>query len=100
MGKVVVLNGKEFRLKGKIFSHDIYESRRTIYDCYDKPSQAKVAIWESWVDWALYIDTEAMLWVNSFNYNMFTISGIIGTEIGVCYLYITKTRQELWLVQY
>lgn len=69
---------------------------RDLMECYERPSSRKKAIWKSWLKWASELPGICQLGVSSYNYNVFTISGLWCTEDGKKYvLYITKTRNEI-----
>ena len=51
----------------------------TIYDAYDKPSQAKIAIWEWWEQWAN--EANCTVWIASRNGFKFSI-GFTGNYEG------------------
>lgn len=67
-----------------------------IYNCYDRPSEYKVAIWNDWLKWARETDGVTGFEISSYNCMQFTISGFYVDENGNEYnIYITKSRNEL-----
>lgn len=90
------------KLKGEV--HDL--KYRTLNDCYVKPSLLKREIYDDWYKWLTELKDEAnsdyrygRLTILSYNVRFFTI-GIEVYKVHelIGYLYITKTRQEFWIV--
>lgn len=104
MKKYVQLNNKTFEVKKvKDELHPMAEVRN-LYDCYAKPSAIKKAIWCEWFNWYLSVEDSKYqivnMTINSYNVKIFTIRMDVfdaKTSEFIGYLYITKTRQELWL---
>lgn len=105
MKRYIELNNKTFevkKLKGEVHPLEY----RTLDDCYDKPSSLKRDIYGDWHNWLVELancgQTEygyGLFTVSSFNCMFFTLSAEVYNKVGklIGYLYITKTRQELWL---
>ena len=105
MKKYIELNNESFevkKVKGEL--HPMKEVR-TLEDCYQRPSDAKKAIYNGWFNWYLSVESLKYQIVNmsiqSYNVNMFTIRmDVFDTKtyefIGC--IYITKTRQEFWTI--
>ena len=72
-------------------------STRTLKDCYGKPSSRKIAIFNSWFEWAVNNDVKCF-GISSYNTNIFTLNGIIEYNGDKYYMYITPTRRELTLI--
>lgn len=106
--KYIELNNKTFvvkKVKGELHSLEY----KTLTDCYKKPSDIKRSIWRQWGSWLLQVDKKVdrnvtNMWfgslvVVSYNCMMFTLGcNVYNNDFKLIgYLYITKTRQELWL---
>ena len=79
----------------------------TIYTAYNKPSETKIAIWESWKRWLHEIvvktgwqDQDNVMWVDSRNGFIFTISGYIVNPdtYELLGIHITPTKNECWSI--
>ena len=74
----------------------------TIFEAYGRPSDRKIAIWESWCEWARIVEKDGHqvnIGIVSRNTNFFTIEGTILTDGGELYgFHITATRQEYWSI--
>ena len=96
----MIVNGIAFAVKkplGNIVLNSDFS--RDLTDCYEHPSSRKQAIWNNWLCWARMLPGSCQLGISSFNVNFFTISGLWCREDGKKYfLYITKTRQEIFEV--
>lgn len=70
-----------------------------IYDAYNRPSDANVSIWESWLLW--FNENDGTLAVSSKNCNFFTIEGYVtDRDTGKRYFArITKGHNRLYEVQ-
>lgn len=102
MNKYIELNNRTFEVKK--LKHELYPLEyRTLVDCYNKPSEIKRSIWCQWVNWIAQLDNDDMwfgsLTVVSYNCMMFTLGCNVYNNDNklIGQLYITKTRQELWL---
>ena len=74
---------------------------RTLHECYAKPSQAKLNIWDWWKSWFTQVlDFEGVSFkqfcgVTSYNSNFFTLHGLL-TYNGEDYIvYITHAHNRL-----
>lgn len=103
MKHYVELNNRTFevkKLKGKPQTLEY----RSLDDCYKKPSALKRDIYNDWYKWLAYNELSnyeyGILTVLSYNSMIFTLGAEVYNKKGelIGYLYITKTRQELWLV--
>lgn len=100
MKKEITLNGERFTfVKG---SGAPYRKAWMVEDCYGRCSDTKREIWKDWLRWAYDLGRQdginsVDLWISSSNCMMFTIGGEITYTTGeVQYIYITKTRHEIW----
>lgn len=97
----VELNGETFTLDKK--NPVPYEVELTgyhnIYDAYNRPSDAKVGIWESWMIW--FHENDGTCVVATKNCNFFTIEGYVtDKETGKRYFaYITHANHRLYAVE-
>lgn len=105
MKKYLQLNNEEFVIKeAKGFLRPNKEVR-LLSDCYVKPSLVKQAIYDSWRDWVEEVNLDENeyilkhLTIEGYNSMIFTLSidvyNLYTQLIGK--IYITKTRQEIWL---
>ena len=106
MKQYIELNNRTFemkKLKGEV--HDL--KYRTLNDCYVKPSLIKREIYDDWYKWLTGLKDEAnsdygygRLTILSYNVRFFTIAIEVYNKVDelIGYLYITKTRQEFWIV--
>lgn len=106
MKHYIELNNRFFevkKLKGKVHPLEY----RSLDDCYNKPSALKRDIYNDWCKWLVEFafdessDYEyGILTVLSYNCMIFTLGAEVYNKKGelIGYLYITKTRQELWTV--
>lgn len=103
MKKYIELNNRTFEVKKvKRELHPL--GYKTLADCYKKPSDIKRSIWSQWVEWIVQLKSSTNMWfgslvVVSYNCMMFTLGCNVYNNDNelIGYLYITKTRQELWL---
>lgn len=82
------INGVKFEIGTPV--QEGHWSDRTVYDCYDRPSDAKRAIWEDWANYILDTFRTVRFGVESYNGFQFTISGVVEWEGQQYQLYITK----------
>lgn len=104
MKRYIELNNETFKVrhfKGEL--HRI-NNVRTLEDCYARPSEAKKQIYRHWRNWCLTVDSPdyqiANMTIQSYNTHMFTIRMDVldKTYNFIGCIYITKTRQEFWIV--
>ena len=98
--EAITLNGKYFTLDTKetvLTSKSI--SRRTVDDCYSRPSSTKQQIFDSWFNW--FIENGGYCGVASYNCNFFTIEGyVFDSETNEEYFcYITHANHKCWRVE-
>ena len=91
--KTITINGVTFEQKKSINSNEklIYNGRN-LYDCYNKPSYRKQAIYEDWEKWYYqfdYDDRLGRITIYSYNTNMFTLIMAIKYNNKCYHLYIT-----------
>lgn len=94
MKKYLEINGHGFEVKKPINAIPVI-SRRDLSDCYARPSVVKQAIYDNWSRWFVYCNS-TQFGVRSYNTNMFTIEGIVEHEGTTYYVYISKTREEIY----
>ena len=105
MKQHIELNSEIFEVK-KVKGELHLLEFRSLYDCYNKPSEIKRSIWSQWIDWSLQLDENVTdMWfgaltVVSYNCMMFTLGcNVYNNDCKLIgQLYITKTRQEFWTI--
>ncbi len=107
MGKTMVIGGETFEVIRSRRTDDYvvwhtydYFNRKTLYDFYKKPSQAKQDIWEYWLDWQRMNDCVDSMRVKSASCFTFTISAYYvdpDTYEIIGYFKITKSHNRLYL---
>lgn len=106
MKRYIQLNNEDFVIKqAKGILHP-NKQVRLLSDCYAKPSLAKQAIFDSWVEWVKQVNIDNVkyilkhLTIESYNCMIFTLSidvyNLASQLVGK--LYITKTRREFWTI--
>ena len=95
--KYVSINGLEFTELKPMHYNEINVSRKTLYDCYSTPSDAKRTIWRNWLQWFENNTESPRVGVASYNVNFFTIEceAFVPALDKMCYFYITSTRREI-----
>lgn len=80
-----------------LFNSNIYKS---IYECYDRPSITKANIYTYWKN-ILSANCDDVIYygIDSYNGWMFTLHSLIKIDNKLCYVYITKTRQEIRVIK-
>lgn len=105
MKQYIKLNNETFEVKkakGKLYPLRL----RGLLDCYNKPSNLKISIYNYWVNWLMelnYISNDTHfnpMSVLSYNAKVFTLGCDVYNNENklIGHLYITKTRQEFWIV--
>ena len=99
--QVIILGNEEFKFKGVISREDLKDKTfRGIYQCYTKPSTAKIKIFLEWASKIYDIDNDFLKFgISSYNVNMFTLHSILKVDNKSYYIYITKTRQEIYEIE-
>lgn len=105
MKRFIELNNQIFEMKevkGNLYPN---KQRRTLSECYVKPSIVKQAIYDSWLDWVQQVNmnTDYILkhfTIESYNCMLFSLSidVYIPSDELIGKIYITKTRQEFWSI--
>ena len=97
----VFINGNAFEVVKK--EESIYYAGNSLYDCYCRPSQRKVAIFEEWKN-DFYTERfnnggilDFNMWVSSYNSNIFTLAGNFRTEQHNYNFKITPSRNICWI---
>lgn len=106
--KYLTVNGVEFELKQRnltkckeveYYIDSIVSSSRMLDDCYERPSQRKQAIFDSWWSWYKECDNVFGFGIRSYNTNIFTLQGYICLDsawnIGI--IDITPTHNYIWV---
>lgn len=93
MKNIITIGNEEFEVKKAINFMPNYK-RTAIFSAYNSPSQIKIDIYRYWENWASENNIESF-GIQSYNTNMFTLSGITYIDGTFYDIYITKTRQEV-----
>ena len=101
MKKTITLNGHTFEVHRSKYTNTLdlaYYRGRTIYDCYERPSHTKVAIYKEWEEWA-YLNNVLHFGVCSYNTFGFSLQGLVD-HCGHTYLLrITPTHNYAYIVE-
>ena len=105
--KFISLNGETFQLKQRNFKNQvpvedvipmIISSSKMLDDCYQRPSQAKQHIFNSWFEWACNCDKVYGFGIRSYNTNIFTLQGyVMFNDYSYGILDITPTHKYIWV---
>lgn len=97
--KYININNMEFNLKGVVNSEHINNLKfDKLENCYARPSQAKINIYNNWYN-TLANDSSILYYgVGSYNCNIFTINSVIELNNKKYYLHITPTKNECYEV--
>lgn len=70
---------------------------KSLDDCYDRPSQAKQDIYDMWVRWSQAVTDLYTFDVDTYNTNVFTLSGVLEYSHGMVeVIHITPTKHILY----
>ena len=104
MSKFIDINGKTFELintkKEVDLRHHDYLGRRTLFDFYDKPSEAKQAIWDEWLTWEHETPCVYDMRVTAASCYMFTLGAYfvdVKTDEIIGYFTITREHNRLYM---
>ena len=101
----MIIGNENFKMKKYInksenellFNYNLY---KTIYECYERPSSTKVDIYNYWRNLLLNNCDDVLYYgVDSYNGFMFTLHAIVKINDRLCYVYITKTRNEIQYIK-
>ena len=102
-----ILNWTMWLLKLKKVKSKLQPLRlRDLSDCYKKPSDIKMSIYDDWANWLMKLNDISTdmhfhpMTVVSYNCMMFTLGcNVYNNECQLIgQLHITKTRQEFWII--
>lgn len=96
--QTITLNNIDFELAGQI-ARPRNISTLNIDDCYNRPSLTKEAIWSDWRHWFIQ-NGNYDFGVCSYNCNFFSIEGIVSTEDGDYYVYITYAHNRAYKIDH
>lgn len=89
----ITINGVNFeKVKGGV--NNINTNLKDIYQCYDRPSQAKVNIFKEWCDFAKKVDA-SNYGIASYNANIFTFDFMFSYENAIYYAHITPSHNYI-----
>ena len=95
--KTITINNETFELGKPITKFDLPAcSFNSVDDVYERPSDTKRIIFQSWYDW--FVSNDGYCGVQSYNSNFFTLSGLVrdkdtGKEY---YCYITYAHNRAY----
>ena len=98
MGKTIQLNNVDFEL-GKSIKGVPAIDHRSIWDCYGRPSNTKVSIYEDWRNWFVRDCDTYNFGICSRNCNFFSIEGVIDVDGVLYYLYITRSHNRAYPIE-
>lgn len=97
--QIIILGNEEFKFKGVISKEDLKDKTfKGLYECYDRPSDTKTRIYVEWSSRIYDLGNMLKFGISSYNVNMFTLHSILKVDNKIYYIYITKTRQEVYEV--
>ena len=74
-------------------------NRDEIFECYSRPSQTKVSIWNSWCNWCDEMNKlgySCGIQIKSHNCSFFTITGSVRKDDEVIDLWITLMHNRMY----
>lgn len=100
-----IINDKVFDVK-HISSDELYkmaqyiiQNVKSLDDCYKTPSIRKQQIYDSWMKWSDLVTGLYTFDVDTYNINVFTLSGVIEYSFGMIeVIHITPTKNILYTV--
>ena len=97
--QIMKLGSEEFKIKGVINIQDLKGLKfDRLERCYNRPSQAKISIYNTWFNTISNASDILDFGVGSYNCNIFTINSIIKLHNKKYYLHITPTKNECYEV--
>lgn len=97
---ILIINGQKFEV---IYPKSVdKESRRfpigrkTLFDCYEKPSITKQDIYYEWMQWARETDGVIYMTISSYNIYQFTLTAEYSTPNFYGYLVITRAHNYFY----
>ncbi len=97
--KNIMINNETFNIKGIIRAQDLKGLKfDKLESCYNRPSQAKISIYNIWYNTISNNSNILDFGVGSYNCNVFTINSIIKLQNKKYYLHITPTKNECYEV--
>lgn len=97
--RTIMIGNQTFDIKGIIDMQDLKDLRfDKLESCYNRPSQAKINIYNTWYNTIANNSDILSFGVGSYNCNIFTINAIIKLHNKNYYLHITPTRNECYEV--
>ena len=99
---VNLFRGDEVILVNRVCKYSRYSIKQLdVYDCYYRPSKAKVSIYTNWVHWLDGYTVYADYGIQSYNGFHFTFGAYVALPVydtgnkRIYRLYVTHTRSEL-----
>lgn len=98
--QTIILGNEDFKYKGVISKEDLkYKSFKGLYECYNRPSDTKTRIYIEWSSRIYDLGNMLKFGINGYNCHMFTLHSILKVDTKDYYIYITKTRQEIYEIE-
>lgn len=97
----ITLNGERFEVHRSKYAKVENLARyagRTIYQCYERPSTAKVHIYKEWEEWA-YLNDVQYFGVSSYSGFQFSLQGLVEHEGKTYLLSITKSHNYAYIIE-
>lgn len=77
----------------------VIRNTKSLDDCYKRPSVYKECVYKGWKLWASDVDNIYTFDVDTYNTNIFTLSGVIEYSFGkIEVIHITPTKKILYTV--
>ncbi len=97
------INGVVFEvhhIQGSVdcMADNVIRHSKRLHDCYSRPSQTKIAIYNDWMSWARGVENLYTFDVDTYNSNIFTLSGVIESDKNIEVIHITPTKHILYTV--
>lgn len=97
MKKIIKIGEDEFEYKGTMSKNYAYlQNYKMLSDCYNKPSLAKVNIFNEWLYDLNKYTTVKMYGINGRNAHLITINAIVEFKNKLYYLDIHKSRNDIY----
>ena len=97
------INGVTFQVyhvEGNIeqMASDVIRRSKRLHDCYDRPSARKLIIYNEWMKWGRGVENLYTFDIDTYNTNIFTLSGVIENDDSIEVIHITPTKHILYTV--
>lgn len=97
MQKIIKIGEDEFNYKGTMSKDYAYnQNYRTLFQCYNKPSLAKMSIYNDWFNDLDKYTNIKMYGINGCNAHLITLNAIVEYKKTLYYLDIHKSRYDIY----